>query len=274
MATNPLQKYFRQPKVYISLPSKGIYSREGSFDTVDNMPVYAMTGMDEILVKTPDALLTGEATVKIIESCCPSIKDAWEVSNLDIDMLLSAIRIATYGHNMTVTHTCKQCETLNDYDVDVRNFVEHFGQCEYANTIQLDELTIRLRPLNYKEITDYNLRSFALQRQLSQGIQQNSDDEQQKLVSKLFNDLAGIQAEVYLQGVESVEVPEGVVDRKEYIKDWLANSEKSIYDAIKSQIEKNRSTWQLPTQKVVCPECGTDGEFSIDLDQSSFFDNA
>jgi len=274
MATNPLQKYFRQPKVYISLPSKGIYSRAGSFETVENMPVYAMTGMDEILVKTPDALLTGEATIKIIESCCPSIKDAWEVSNLDIDMLLSAIRIATYGHNMTVTHTCKHCETLNDYDVDVRNFVEHFGQCEYDNTIQLDELTIRLRPLNYKEITDYNLRSFALQRQLSQGIQQNSDDDQQKLVSKLFNDLAGIQAEVYLQGVESVEVPEGVVDRKEYIKDWLANSEKSIYDAIKSQIEKNRSTWQLPTQKVICPECGTDGEFSIDLDQASFFDNA
>ena len=274
MAINPLQKYFRPPKVYVSLPSKGIYSAPGAIDQTEDIPVYPMTGMDEIMLKTPDALLNGEATVKVIESCVPAIKNAWEVSNLDIDLLLTAIRLATYGHEMSVTHTCPNCSTHNDYEIDVRQFVEHFDRCTYDNTIALGELIVKIRPLNYRQITDYNLKNFALQRQLAQGLDRDSDEEKQKIVNALFNQLADIQAEIYLEGIDSVDVPEGAVDRKEFIKEWLANSEKSIYDAIKEQIEKNRQTWKLPPQHVKCPECGTDAEFDVDLDQAGFFGRA
>lgn len=274
MVNNPLQKYFRQPKIYVNLPSRGVFNKPGTIEQTENIPVYPMTGMDEIMLKTPDALLNGDATVKVIESCIPAIKDGWDVSNLDIDMLLCAIRIATFGHEMTVTHKCANCGADSDYDVDVRGFIEHFDQCKYDGSISLGDLVIRLRPLTYRQITDYNLKNFALQRQLAQGLQINSDEEQQKLVSKLFAELADFQAEVYLQGIESVEVPDGVVDRQEYIKEWLNNSEKTIYQAIKDQIEKNRTTWKLPSSKTTCPECGTPGEFEIDLDQATFFVNA
>jgi hypothetical protein len=271
MATNPLQKYFRQPKIYVSLPSKGVYNNPGSIEQAENMPVYSMTGMDEILLKTPDALLNGEATVKIIESCCPSIKNAWELSNLDIDLILTAIRIATYGETMSVSYTCANCKSQSDYDVDVKTFIEHFDTCQYMNVVALGDINIKLRPLDYKEITEYNLKNFTLQRQLAQGLENNSDEEQQKLVNNLFNQLADIQADVYLQGIESVEVPEGVVDRQEFIKEWLANSESSVYEAIKTQIDLNRKNWRLPPNNVVCPDCGTDGQFDIDLDQAGFF---
>ena len=271
MATNPLQKYFRQPKIYVSLPSKGVYNNPGSIEQTENMPVYSMTGMDEILLKTPDALLNGEATVKIIESCCPSIKNAWELSNLDIDLILTAIRIATYGESMSVSYTCANCKSQSDYDVDVKTFIEHFDTCQYMNVVALGDINIKLRPLDYKEITEYNLKNFTLQRQLAQGLENNSDEEQQKLVNNLFNQLADIQADVYLQGIESVEIPEGVVDRQEFIKEWLANSESSVYEAIKTQIDLNRKNWRLPPNNVVCPDCGTDGQFDIDLDQAGFF---
>jgi len=59
MATNPLQQYFRQPKIYIKLPSGGVFNKLGSLQgDVTNMPVYGMTGMDEIIMKTPDALMS------------------------------------------------------------------------------------------------------------------------------------------------------------------------------------------------------------------------
>jgi hypothetical protein len=274
MANNPLQKYFRQPKVYVNLPSKGVYSEPSAIGQTENIPVYAMTGMDEIMLKTPDALLNGEATVKVIESCIPSIKNAWEISNLDIDLLLTAIRLATYGHDMSVSHSCPHCNALNDYEIDVRQFVEHFDRCQYDNTINLGDLTVKIRPLNYRQITDYNLKNFALQRQLAQGLERDSEEEKTKIVNMLFNQLADIQAEIYLEGVDSVDIPEGAVDRKEYIKEWLANSEKSIYDAIKEQIEKNRQLWKLPSHKVKCPECGGAAEFDVDLDQAGFFGRA
>jgi hypothetical protein len=53
MANNPLQQYFRQPKIFINLPSQGVYNKPGSIQgEVSNMPVFGMTGMDEILMKT------------------------------------------------------------------------------------------------------------------------------------------------------------------------------------------------------------------------------
>ena len=76
MSNNPLQQYFRQPKVFITLPSHGVYNKPGTITgSFENMPIFGMTGMDEILLKTPDALLTGESTVKVIQSCCPNIVD-------------------------------------------------------------------------------------------------------------------------------------------------------------------------------------------------------
>jgi len=70
MVQNPLQQYFRQPKIWVGLPSNGVYSESGTFDgDVSNMPIFGMTGMDEIILKTPDALITGESTIKIIQSC-------------------------------------------------------------------------------------------------------------------------------------------------------------------------------------------------------------
>ena len=81
MAQNPLQQYYRQPKVFIPLPSGGIYNKLGTLSgDVSHMPIYSMTGMDEIIVKTPDALLSGKSTVSIIESCCPTVKNGWEVT--------------------------------------------------------------------------------------------------------------------------------------------------------------------------------------------------
>jgi len=80
-ATNPLSKYFRQPALYINLPSEGRWYPDGGVEipVTGSVPIYAMTAKDEITMKTPDALLNGAATVSVIESCCPAIKDAWKM---------------------------------------------------------------------------------------------------------------------------------------------------------------------------------------------------
>ena len=57
--TNPLQKYMRQPAIYIKLPSNGEYWAMNSLEmTVNNeLPVYPMSTKDEIAINTPDALM-------------------------------------------------------------------------------------------------------------------------------------------------------------------------------------------------------------------------
>ena len=272
MSQNPLQQYFRQPKIYVKLPSQGMFSKPGAIaGDVNGLPVFGMTGMDEIIMKTPDSLLSGESVAQVIKSCCPGILDSWELSVLDTDVIFSAIRIATYGNLMSVSHTCNKCQTENEYDLDLNRVVEYFSSCKYDNKISLENMVIKTQPLTYKQSTMFSLKNFSLQQRLSQAEKLTDKDEQQKIINDLFKELATLQNELYFLSIESVEVGNTVVDQKEFIKEWLENCDKSIFDAIKKQIDKNRDTWTTPSFPVKCSACDTSVNLKVDLDQSNFF---
>ena len=105
--TNPLGKYYRQPQIYIKLPSRAKYYSADVFTPTETgeIPILPMTAKDELAFKTPDAMMTGQATVDVIQSCAPNIKNAWKMVNYDTDTILLAIRIATYGETMDITYT-------------------------------------------------------------------------------------------------------------------------------------------------------------------------
>lgn len=275
MAQNPLQTYFRQPKVFISLPSQGVYNDPGAITgDLTRLPVFGMTGMDEIMLKTPDALITGESTVRVIESCCPDVKDGWSVSNLDVDALLVAVRIATYGNTMSMNHVCKSCTTENTYDLEVSKFLDHFGQCQYDPEVVIDNLKIRIRPLNYKQVTDFNLENFALQKRLFQASQIESEEERAPVISQIYKDLGALQNKIMIAGIEQVETPEGTVTEHAFIREWIENADKTIFDAVRTQVNRNSETWRIPETHVKCETCGAENKFGIELDQSSFFAGA
>lgn len=275
MTNNPLQQYFRQPKVFITLPSHGVYNQKDTFSgPVENMPIFGMTGMDEILLKTPDALLTGESTVKVIQSCCPNIKNAWDVSNLDIDALLVAIRIATAGNVLHVIQPCAKCGAENEYDVDISKFLDHFSTCAFNPTVVIDELTIKLQPLNYKMVTGFNLENFSLQKRLMQALNIESEEEKQQLLADIYKDLGLLQNKIFLSSISQIETPDGIVTDRNFISDWIFNTEKSVINQLKLHIDKNNDTWRIPETPVKCDSCGAEDKLRVDLDQSNFFASA
>lgn len=272
MSSNPLQQYFRQPKIYIKLPSEGVFNKPGTVQgDITNLPVYGMTGMDEIIIKTPDALMSGESTCKVIESCCPSIKDAWDVSILDTELIFTAIRIATYGNTMGVSHTCPGCQTENDYDVDLSRIVDHLSSCKYQNKVVLDEIILKIQPLTYRQSTNINIKNFALQRQLFQTDTMEDEVAKQSSIDDLWKQLAEIQNDVYFASVESIETPTVAVTERNYIVEYLKNCDKSIFDAIKKQIDTNRDAWKFPGFPVKCTTCSQETNLTVELDPASFF---
>jgi len=275
MPQNPLQQYFRQPKIFISLPSQGVYNKLGTLQgDVTNMPVCAMTGMDEIILKTPDALLSGESSVKVIQSCCSAIKDAWDLSILDTTLIFTAMRIATFGSTMSVENTCSACNTENEYELDLSRIIEHFSKVKYKNKIVLQDLVINVRPLTYKESTDFGIRNFQLQQQMSQVDSIADDAERQTFINKLFKELAEIRTKIYILSVESVEIGTQTVTERSFIEEWMNNCEKTVFDSITDQIEKNREDWRIPAYKVQCSECEHAVDLRVELDQSNFFAGA
>lgn len=270
--TNPLQKYYRQPKLYISLPSKGLYYKPGTLlGDYNNVPIYAMTGMDEIILKTPDALFSGTATAKVIESCCPYIKDAQKIPVLDIDTLIVAIRIATYGEKLPVDKICSNCGTDNSYEISLTDIIERMNTLKFTNTIQVtDEIQIRVSPLTYAEMSGFSVENFRLQKTLAQ-VDSLPENEQQDVINKIFSDLASMQLNLFTNMIESVTVPGTTVSDKAMIEEWLKNSDKELFEQIKKLIDTNRDEWTIPDQSLKCSNCGTENKIPIVLDQSSFF---
>lgn len=275
MSQNPLHNYFRQPKIFLSLPSLGKYNKPEVFTgDIERLPIYGMTGMDQIIVKTPDALLNGESTVRIIQSCCPTITNAWEITNLDIDSVLVAIRIATYGNEMSFTSTCKNCKSENTYDIDISSFLSYYSKCTFESSVIIDDLIIKLKPLTYKESTVYGLENFSLQRQLAQVDSVTDDAEKQKFLSKIFSDFAILQNKILVSSIDEIETPTITVSEYGFIKEWIDNCDQEIIKKIKSVLDKNGKHWKVPPNEAKCSSCGTINFIDVDLDNSSFFDNA
>ena len=128
--------------------------------------------------------------------------------------------------------------------------------------------------MKYKQITDFNLENFALQKRMIQSADLENEEERNKIVSQVYKDLGSLQNRIMIAGIEQVETPTGVVTEHGFITEWIENAERSIFEAVKEQVNKNNDTWRLPPTKIKCENCSAENAFTIDLDQSSFFASA
>ena len=156
--TSKLAEYYRQPEIYITLPSGGQFYPEGSLEmgATGELPVYGMTAKDDVAIKTPDALISGEAVVQVIKSCIPSIKDPWQMPASDVDFVLVAIRIASYGEEMEMEATCNKCEEEFNFGIDLTQYIDKLGKVEFTNettTIKYGKLKVHIKPLTYNELS-------------------------------------------------------------------------------------------------------------------------
>ena len=270
--TNPLNKYFRQPKIYLSLPSGGKFWPPGVIQgDPSKLPVFGMNAMDEIMFKTPDALFTGEATAEVIKSCIPAITHPMLAPSLDVDSILIAIRLATYGQMLPSSFTCQSCKEKNTFDLDLSKTLDYFAGLEFVDTLIVGPLKVNFRPMTYKEITDMSLKIYELRRTLSQSMKTLSEVQKNKLVSKTMKEISTIQLKAFMSGIISVETEEDTVEDSAHIEEWLSQSDKEFYDKIKEHLERQGASWKIQAQKVKCAECEHENNVDIKLDNSDFF---
>jgi hypothetical protein len=275
--TNPLSQYFRQPSIYIKLPSGGKNYPAGSLDMPVNgeLPVYPMTAIDEITYRTPDALFNGQATVNVIQSCLPSIKDAWAVPSIDLDSILIAIRIASYGHNMEFGSTCPKCNDFSERTVDLRDVLARLKAPDYNSTIKYGDLEIYFRPLNYKNLHDNNKLQFEQQKILQlMPDEKISDEEKMTALTVAFKKLTEITVQSLALSIVAIKTPTALVNEIEYIDDFLKNCDRVLFAQIRDHVISLREKSEMQPLKITCPACKNEYEQTITLDMSSFFESA
>jgi len=271
---NPLAQYFRQPKLYIKLPSQGRFYPPGSLDVSTNgeYAVYAMTAKDELMFKTPDALLTGQSTVEVIKSCVPAIVDPWKMPTLDVDAVLMAIRIATYGENMEIESNCPACQAENAYEVDINKWLAVLSNIDYVSEIKFDPLTIHIRPYTYQEITKTSLKQFEQQRIFAViNDEKMSDEEKLKLFGESFVKITALTVDIVAGCIDHIDTPDGTVDDQEMIKEFVNNASKELFEKISNHVTAMKNRNDLKPIDAKCTACSHEFKVPITMDQANFF---
>jgi len=278
-----LNKYKRQPKIYLTLPSGGAFYPSNPMEKTGSgeLPIYSMTAKDELMIKTPDALMSGEATVDVIKSCCPMIDDPWSMPNIDLDAVLIAIRIATYGEKMELQVPIRYFEDddmkvgSETIEIDLRTILDSMQGKTWNGSMQLGELTFKLRPLTYKETTQFFMTTFENQR-LSQIMQDDKVDEDQKMKAfkEGFKKLSQMTLDMVCTNITSIETPEGIETNPQAIKQFFETTDKQTFMSVQKHLEQLKNTWSTPTTKFQVPEDYVEKGADKTIDVPMVFDNA
>lgn len=257
---NPLLAGLRIPGETFRLPSQGLFYTDGELDdSVVNgeVEVYPMTAMEEVILSTPDKLLSGKAIVEIFTHCIPQVKKPGALLSKDVDFLMVCLRMVTFGQFMEITYT-HDCETADSHSYMV-NLQEMISKTRSIDATKLnDEYThhvpngqvVKLKPMTYSDIVAL-FQNTALMKS-----EELSEEESQKLV-----------VDTLVSVVQSVD---GITD-KAMIKEWVIK----IPWGWKRGLEKAaQSVSQWGTEFVsthVCEDCGEEMNIHVSANPVNFF---
>ncbi len=274
---NPLRQFFRQPAIYIRLPSGGRMYPPGAIHMPENgeIAVYPMTAIDEITYQTPDALFNGEAVVRVIQSCVPNIRDAWAIPSVDLDTILMGIRIASYGHNLEVGSKCPECTEENSYEVDLRPVIERLRAGDYSQPLVMGDLQFYFRSLNYREMTANNQLQFEQQKTLQLlGQSDLTETDKIKRINEMMKKIVDLTITTMSESIREIRTPGAVITEQEHILEFLENCERSIFNQIRDHVIALREVSDLKPLNITCANCQHKYEQPFTLDMSRFFGSA
>jgi len=274
---NPLSQFFRQPAIHIKLPSGGKFYPTGSLNMPPNgeLPVLPMTAVDEITYRTPDALFNGSAIVSVIQSCVPGIRDPWVMPSTDIDAVLVAIRIASFGHGMDVNTTCSSCNHQDEITVDLRIINDQILPGEYDKSLSVGNLEFYFKPINYKDVNQNNQVQFEQQQALR--ILDNAEAEETAKLAQL-NQSMKVMNELTLktvaQSIGAIKTPDALVTEINYIFEFLNNCDSRVFAQLRDHVIALKQASEIKPINLICTECGHKYSQPFTLDMASFFGDA
>jgi hypothetical protein len=256
------------------LPSNGQFYPTGALipTPTGDYPVYPMTAIDEITYRTPDAMFNGQATINVIQSCVPNIKDAWQMPALDMDTVLVAIRIASYGHEMEFVTQCPKCQAESDRAIDLRLVMDGLKAPDYTKSIKSGDMEIFFRPMNYQQLTNNSQLQYENQKllQMLPGSETTESDKINAMGAALLK-ITEVTIKALSQSVAMVKTPTAMVSEPEFIEEMLNNCDRTLFNHIRDQIVALKDVAEMKPLHLICDECNHEYDQQLTMDMSSFF---
>jgi len=255
-SSNPLLDKIRMPGQTYQIPSQGTLYTDGELDSSvvnGELHVYPMTTIDEIVVRTPDMLFSGDSIEQVFKRCIPGVLKPKDLFAKDVDFLMVCLRQVSYGDQFDVTHThdCPDAST-NEYAIQMGPFIKNTKQIDPTTIhnkfhVVLDNgQTVELLPIRYRNVI-----------KIMQVFEDDISPEQQQ--DRMIDTLEGI--------IKSVD---GITDT-DMIKEWLQKIPIKWANQLSSAIDETTDWGPDFTTKVKCKDCGEVMDITIPMNPVSFF---
>jgi hypothetical protein len=273
--TNPLSQYFRQPAIYLKLPSQGKFWQEASITLplTGEMPVMPMTAMDDLALKTPDAVFNGTGVVNLIQSCCPSISNAWDTPSVDLDALLIAIRIASYGEKMEFESRCPKCSEVNNYEMNLTSILDRIRLPDFNTPVVEKQLKIFLKPQTYRQICEAGKMAYEEQQAIKLITSSDiSPQDRQQLFDAQLEKIHKITIDTVSNSTHYIETQDGIrVSDQNHVKEFYSNSGNQVIQVVKARLETLATDQTVKPLEVTCNDCQHVFMTTFEFDYSRFF---
>lgn len=257
---NPLLARLRVPGSTYRLPSQGVFYLDGELDaTVKNgeVEVRPMTAIDEIILSTPDKLLSGRAIEEIFARCVPQVLKPRQLLSQDVDYLMVCLREVSFGQFMEVSfqHDCEKA-LRQSYNVDLHKMIRSTKSLDpttvsHAYTVEMENgQVVHLKPFTYGDVVDmYEITALSNSEEIT------TEQAEQMIVTNMVNVIARVDD----------------TDDRELIREWLI----SIPLGWKKKIATTASsieTWGISfTTEQTCKDCKKKMEVQISANPVNFF---
>ena len=277
---NPLKQYFRQPSVYLKLPTLGRWYTEKEMVVNDEqeIPVFGLTAIDDIMLNTPDAMLNGQALENVLKNCAPNIKNIKKLLVPDLEALFLGIKVSTTGGKYDVDKICPKCQTENTFEVNCEYLLGTMSYVEDSDTIISlnSELEVRVRPYTLE------MRQMFIQRQFEEDRLLKSIDESNKKLTEIekarilgesVNKISKITFDLVSKSIESIKiVKQGItVNDPAEISEWLVNISKAQADMVITTVNKLNDIGVNKSVHAKCTKCEHEWDDTLNFDPINFF---
>lgn len=257
---NPLLAALRIPGETFRLPSQGLfYGTDAIDESVHNgeLECYPMTAIDEIIISTPDKLLSGKAITEVFAHCIPQIKNTNLLLAKDVDFLMVCLRMVSFGQFMEVTYT-HDCDDSKEhtYTVDLLEIIRNSKSIdpttlaqEYKHTLPNGQV-VSLKPMSYGDV-------IALyQDTMTMKTEEMSDYEAEQMIITTMCSM-----------IKSVD---DIAD-KALIAEWLSHLKLGWKKELEKAIQ-SVGDWGIDMKSPqICKDCGEKLELRVSANPINFF---
>ena len=274
------------PSIEITLPTMAAFYPRGEVLKPDADPASIQVGplslLEESDINEPMMMVSGRAITRLIKHVVPMVDNPQQLCELDIQAILIACRMASYGNDMDLEHTCPHCEYQNSMKINLNEHILGFNPFtpDQLNQFIMETSVgqkINLKPISYEDMinltmssikTNMNAEEFEKVEEKDLLTTEYIEKYKEQFVNAIKSNVEALASTIYYVTTKSGKV----VKERGLIETWLTTlpttDVKEIIERVKQINEDIQDRSKLEYE---CQQCHKTSTLFVELDPQKLF---